>query len=378
MSYGSFQAGSREPKGHKVMSSDLRFHSKGLIPAIIQEADSRRILMLGYMDEAAVRRTLDTSEVWFWSRSRQEYWHKGESSGNVYKVQAVLTDCDRDALLILVREANQHTLTCHTKRVSCFAWEIINEATGFTIRELKESRTGYVHEALQGNLLEFRRLAARLCPRCSWESTRTHDSLWYDTVEEACEVADAITSRDRNALIEELGDLLYQVILHCELANLKGEFSLSDVVARLTRKLILKPEHIKVLEKDPLDPDGRPMPELADIQLAYETEQGASGDAGEARRKLEGIPSRLAALELCQKLLRRAWRYRVAEPPSSQQAAAGLQTAAEVVAGNPTKETLAQLLMAVATLAQLHGLQAERALRENCASLKDRLLSRAT
>jgi phosphoribosyl-ATP pyrophosphohydrolase/phosphoribosyl-AMP cyclohydrolase len=86
--------------------------------AIVQDADSGRVLMLGWMDDEAERRTRESGEAWFWSRSRQEYWHKGATSGNTMAVEEIRDDCDGDALLVRVRPAGP---ACHTGSLSCFA-----------------------------------------------------------------------------------------------------------------------------------------------------------------------------------------------------------------------------------------------------------------
>ena len=96
---------------------ELKFDSRGLIPAIVQDADSGQVLMLGYMNQESIERTLTSGEVWFYSRSRQELWHKGATSGNKLLVQEVWTDCDSDAILIKARPLGP---TCHTGEVSCF------------------------------------------------------------------------------------------------------------------------------------------------------------------------------------------------------------------------------------------------------------------
>ena len=95
----------------------LKFDDKGLIPVIIQDADNGEVLMLGYADKEALRRTIDSGEVWFYSRSRQELWHKGATSGNILKVQSMSKDCDSDAILI---RANPAGPVCHTGNQSCF------------------------------------------------------------------------------------------------------------------------------------------------------------------------------------------------------------------------------------------------------------------
>jgi len=86
--------------------------------AIAQDADDGRVLMLAWMDEEALRRTRESGEAWFWSRSRREYWHKGETSGNTLAVEEIRDDCDGDAILLRVRPAGP---ACHTGSRSCFA-----------------------------------------------------------------------------------------------------------------------------------------------------------------------------------------------------------------------------------------------------------------
>lgn len=102
---------------------DLLFQKSELIPAIVQDADTKEVLMLGYADREAVKRTLDTKTAWFWSRSRQALWNKGESSGHFLTVHKVATDCDTDTLLYF---CTPHGPTCHTGAQSCFfntVWE---------------------------------------------------------------------------------------------------------------------------------------------------------------------------------------------------------------------------------------------------------------
>jgi phosphoribosyl-ATP pyrophosphohydrolase/phosphoribosyl-AMP cyclohydrolase len=96
---------------------NLQFNEKGLIPAIAQDADTGEVLMLGYMDKEALRRTLSSGEVWFYSRSRQELWHKGETSGNRIKVVSVWKDCDSDTILVKGKATGP---VCHTGNKTCF------------------------------------------------------------------------------------------------------------------------------------------------------------------------------------------------------------------------------------------------------------------
>lgn len=95
----------------------LRRDAAGLVAAVVQQFDTGEVLMLGWMDDEALHRTLTTGRVTFWSRSRQEYWRKGDTSGHVQHVKSVAVDCDGDALLVRV---DQVGAACHTGERSCF------------------------------------------------------------------------------------------------------------------------------------------------------------------------------------------------------------------------------------------------------------------
>lgn len=104
------------------MIPELKYDDKGLIPAIIQDVESNEVLMLAYMDRKALEMTLKTGVTHFWSRSRQRYWKKGETSGNVQEVKEILYDCDEDTLLIKVVQKGRGA--CHTGNRTCFFREI--------------------------------------------------------------------------------------------------------------------------------------------------------------------------------------------------------------------------------------------------------------
>lgn len=97
------------------------FDEKGLLPAIVQDADSGQVLMLGYMNREAWERTLSSGEVWFYSRSRQELWHKGDTSGVRIYVRAIAIDCDGDAILVQAKATGP---VCHTGNTTCFFREL--------------------------------------------------------------------------------------------------------------------------------------------------------------------------------------------------------------------------------------------------------------
>ncbi len=111
-------------QGVRVDTENIKYNEKGLVPAIIQDADSGEVLMLGYMNEEALQRTLSGEDVWFYSRSRQEMWHKGETSGNYIKVHEVWKDCDNDTILV---KAHPVGPVCHTGNRTCFFQELPRE-----------------------------------------------------------------------------------------------------------------------------------------------------------------------------------------------------------------------------------------------------------
>ncbi|HEY4576993.1 MAG TPA: phosphoribosyl-AMP cyclohydrolase [Yaniella sp.] len=99
------------------IAARLKRNSDGLVPAIVQDADTLEVLMLGWMNDQALHMTLTTGRAWYWSRSRSDYWRKGDTSGNTQQVVAVALDCDQDAILVTV---HQHGPACHTGTRTCF------------------------------------------------------------------------------------------------------------------------------------------------------------------------------------------------------------------------------------------------------------------
>ncbi|MDW7738683.1 MAG: phosphoribosyl-AMP cyclohydrolase [Bacillota bacterium] len=113
-----------------LKTGELKYDRQGLIPAVIQDERNNEILMVGYMNEEALKRTLKEGRVCFWSRSRQKYWVKGETSGNYFELKSIMADCDADTLLLKVIPLGPGK-ACHTGRYSCF----FNTLAGFKQRE---------------------------------------------------------------------------------------------------------------------------------------------------------------------------------------------------------------------------------------------------
>ena len=99
------------------LNAKLKYNADGLIPVIVQQHDTNQVLMMAYMNEEALQKTIETGEMHYWSRSRKELWLKGETSGNTQKVVELFTDCDNDTLLAKIE---QKGVACHTGELSCF------------------------------------------------------------------------------------------------------------------------------------------------------------------------------------------------------------------------------------------------------------------
>ena len=165
-----------------------------LLPCIVQDARTGEVLTLAYMNEEALERTRATGEMWFWSRSRQELWHKGETSGNVQKLKELRLDCDDDALLALVEPAGP---ACHTGERTCFHKGELTPVPGEALATLE------------------RTIAARraVAPAGSYTATLLADRELAGTKvqEEAEEVARAAREEPDERVAEEAADVLYHL-----------------------------------------------------------------------------------------------------------------------------------------------------------------------
>ncbi len=183
----------------------------GLLPVIVQDAVSRRVLMLGYMDRAALEMTLETGQVTYFSRSKQRLWTKGESSGHILQLVNIETDCDADTLLVQAKPAGP---TCHLDRVSCFAG-----APGDFLAELDAFIAKREHERPAGSYTTtlFESGVKRIAQKVG---------------EEGVETALAAVAGDREELCNEAADLLYHLIVLLRASGL----SLPDALAVLERR----------------------------------------------------------------------------------------------------------------------------------------------
>src|SRR5215213_3155356 len=178
---------------------EIRFDDDGLVPCVMQDWGTGEVLTLAYMNEEALRRTRETGEVHFWSRSRQELWRKGETSGNTMTLRQLRFDCDADAIVALVQPAGP---ACHTGERSCFHRDL----------DTGEAPDPAVHEALAA--LE-RTIAARAAerPDGSYTAELLADAprIGDKVREEADEVARAAAGESDERIAEEAADVLYHL-----------------------------------------------------------------------------------------------------------------------------------------------------------------------
>jgi phosphoribosyl-ATP pyrophosphohydrolase/phosphoribosyl-AMP cyclohydrolase len=193
----------------KIAIDDVKFDERGLVPAIVQDAGTRRVLTLAYMSAESLRKTLETRETWLWSRSRSSLWHKGETSGNTQRVVDVMLDCDGDALTVLVVPNGP---ACHTGAESCFHNEI-QEAGAFEAAATAGSTNlGEVLRSLYA-LVESRKRERTVGSYTTYLFDQGLDKILKKVGEESAETIIAAKNDDRTALGKEGADLLYHLVV---------------------------------------------------------------------------------------------------------------------------------------------------------------------
>jgi len=187
-------------------TSAINFDDRGLLPAIVQNAHSREVLTLAYMNAESLQRTLETRETWFWSRSRSELWRKGATSGNTQRVIEIRQDCDSDALVVLVEPQGP---ACHTGKETCF----YRDLGGMEIDSPPMSaNAGVVLNELYA-LIESRQQTRPAGSYTTYLFEKGLDKILKKIGEEATETVIAAKGDDRNAIIKETADLVYHLLV---------------------------------------------------------------------------------------------------------------------------------------------------------------------
>ncbi|GBD17088.1 Phosphoribosyl-AMP cyclohydrolase [bacterium HR26] len=189
--------------------AQIRFDERGLAPAIVQDAATGQVRMLGYINAEAIRRTLETGLIHFWSRSRGRLWMKGETSGHTLELVELRTDCDGDTVLFRVRP---HGPTCHLGWESCFDTEPLARGPApqpVTVQVIEEV----------ARVIAARRREPRAGSYTSYLFQEGIDKIGKKIGEESAEVIIAAKNADPNALANEAADLLYHLLVLLEAAG---------------------------------------------------------------------------------------------------------------------------------------------------------------
>ena len=195
---------------------EIRFDERGLIPAIVQNAATREVLTLAYMNRESLQRTIETKQTWFWSRSRNELWHKGATSGNTQKVVSLALDCDRDAIIVLVNPAGP---ACHTGQVSCFDVETRPDDLGPLLDQLYA-------------LIQSRERERPAGSYTTYLFEEGLDKILKKLGEESAETIIAAKNDDDERLTAEASDLVYHLLV---LLVARG-VSLNEIAAELGQR----------------------------------------------------------------------------------------------------------------------------------------------
>lgn len=208
------------------MSFDLsviKYDDKGLVPAIIQEYRTKKVLMLAYMNQESLQKTLETGKTWFWSRSRQQFWNKGETSGHFQLVKSISYDCDADTLLVQVEQIG---VACHTGANSCFFNEIPFSESKQQTNEQPKIQGNQQKTETNSDKSEFSTLIAELYqlimerkverPEGSYTTylfEKGQDKILKKVGEESAEVIIASKSDNKQEVVYEVGDLIYHLLV---------------------------------------------------------------------------------------------------------------------------------------------------------------------
>jgi len=204
---------------NKMNFTKIKWDEKGLLPAVVQDIDTKKVLMVAYMNEESLKLTIDSGETWFWSRSRQELWHKGATSGHIQRVKDLRFDCDQDTILVQVEQTG---VACHTGSYTCF-------------QEEKEDKQATNSNHILDQLAELIQKRDQERPEGSYTTylfVQGEDKILKKVGEEATEVIIAAKNADRQDFVGEASDLLYHLLV---LFQAKG-VGLEEVMVELEKR----------------------------------------------------------------------------------------------------------------------------------------------
>ena len=201
--------------------SKLKFDEKGLIPAIVVDAETNQVLTLAYMNEESLKISLEKKLTCFWSRSRQELWLKGETSGNYQHIVSITADCDGDALVVMVEPEGP---ACHLGTDSCFEYPVYQS----------ENRREFSYEGLM-KLIEGRKIDKKEGSYTTYLFEKGLDKILKKVGEESTEVIIAAHAKDKKETVYEIADLAYHVMVLMTEAGI----SLEDIHRELASRHVI-------------------------------------------------------------------------------------------------------------------------------------------
>ncbi|MDD2402041.1 MAG: bifunctional phosphoribosyl-AMP cyclohydrolase/phosphoribosyl-ATP diphosphatase HisIE [Clostridia bacterium] len=203
----------------------LKYDEKGLIPAVIQDVKSGTVLMVAYMNKESLQKTLQDGRTWFYSRSRQELWPKGETSGNIQKVASICYDCDADTLLIQV---NQTGVACHEGNFSCFSYPLQSSD--------KSVSSDWATLSWLEDLVKERKETMPEGSYTTYLFEKGIDKILKKVGEEATEVVIAAKGEKEEEIVYETADLFYHILVMLRDRNIDLEKIWTELASRHKEK----------------------------------------------------------------------------------------------------------------------------------------------
>jgi phosphoribosyl-ATP pyrophosphohydrolase/phosphoribosyl-AMP cyclohydrolase len=199
--------------------NEIKYHKDGLVPVVVQEVDTKEVLMLAYMNKEALSKTIEEKVAYYYSRSRNELWKKGETSGHIQYVKSLAYDCDQDTLLLKVKQVG---VACHTNHMSCFFEDIIpleDQIKQATLEELYATIEERRNSPIEGSYTNYL-------------FTKGLDKILKKVGEETAEVIIASKNQSKTELIYELSDLVY----HSLVLMVNQGIKVSDIKEELSKR----------------------------------------------------------------------------------------------------------------------------------------------
>ncbi len=221
-------------KTNNVKIDELKWDEDGLIPAIVQDAVSKQVLMMAYMNRESLQKSLETGETWFWSRSRQELWHKGATSGNTQTIRSIHADCDADALLITVVPKGP---ACHAGTYSCFEQSLHEAGADVQAEGEGQSSASASYEILSAlrSIIAKREAERPEGAYTTYLFDQGVDKILKKVGEESAEVIIAAKNRDPVELRNEASDLIYHLLVLLQEQKLPFDEVLQELSRRHAR-----------------------------------------------------------------------------------------------------------------------------------------------